>query len=217
MIHAAETAVRALGAAVFVASLVLSAMAAGRGAARERGRASGLAARIGAISTYLLGAGPFAAIGVLLWSPIPVTPPVAARAALLVAGVALGLAGALVYAWGRITLGDMYNVSSSLGSELYARHRLVTEGPYHYVRHPMYAGVVVGSLGALLVYRTWTTVFVIATLPGVLVKARREERLLAQEFGSVYAAYHARVPGWIPRLAREAASRRENGREGANP
>lgn len=35
---------------------------------------------------------------------------------------------------------------------------------------------------------------------GLIVRARREEHALAQEFGPVWEEYKRQVPGWIPKL-----------------
>jgi protein-S-isoprenylcysteine O-methyltransferase Ste14 len=93
----------------------------------------------------------------------------------------------------------MFGVSSSLTAELYEGHRLVDDGPYAFVRHPMYLGVMLAAFGALLIFRTWTMVFYTLTSLGLIVRARREEDLLAAEFGEQWTSYKDRVPGWIPR------------------
>lgn len=196
----AETVLRALGAVCLMVALAAAAWGAIRGTGHSPGRSSGAAERAGALGAYLISGGPYLAVCILLWHPLPLTLAGSVRAATLAAGALLGAAGLFFYLWGRFALGDMYNVSSSLGSELYASHRLVTSGPYRFVRHPMYLGIFIGALGALLVYRTWTTVFVIAALPGAVLKARREDRLLAAEFGKAYDAYRRRTPGFVPRI-----------------
>jgi protein-S-isoprenylcysteine O-methyltransferase Ste14 len=94
----------------------------------------------------------------------------------------------------------MYNISLSTGAQLYAGHRLVTRGPFAIVRHPMYAGAILGAVGALLIYRTWTIVLILAHFLLFLVCSRREEEALAADFGAEWMAYYRRVPGWIPRL-----------------
>jgi protein-S-isoprenylcysteine O-methyltransferase Ste14 len=66
----------------------------------------------------------------------------------------------------------------------------------------MYAGLVLASLGALLLYRTWATLFFVVQLPTLVARARLEEKALAAEFGPAWEAYRARVPGWMPHLGR---------------
>jgi protein-S-isoprenylcysteine O-methyltransferase Ste14 len=94
----------------------------------------------------------------------------------------------------------MYFVSTSIGAQLYADHKLVTSGPYAIVRHPMYLGLITAALGSLLLYRTWTTAAFVIFAPFLLLRARREEQALSAEFGEAWQAYAARVrmilPGW---------------------
>ena len=104
--------------------------------------------------------------------------------------------------WGRLTLAEMYNVSSSAGVQLYADHRLITHGPFAIVRHPIYLGILLTSTGGLLVYRTWTLLFTTVSFLGLVVRARREEQALAAEFGEEWEVYCRRVPGWAPRILR---------------
>lgn len=194
-----ERIVRWLGAALLAAAWAGSALGAIRALGRQPGRASGVAERRGALAAYALAAGPYLLVCLLLWRPQPLDPSDGVRAACLIVGSLLGAAGFALYASGRRSLGDMYNLSSSLGTELFADHRLVVSGPYRVVRHPMYLGIALAAVGALLVYRTWTTVFVVLALPGLGVKGRREDRLLAEQFGPAFDSYRASVPGWCPR------------------
>ena len=149
----------------------------------------------------LAGAGYFA-LCFFLWRPLPLTPSGWVRVAALAAGSALLYAGIALVIWGRLALGRMYNVSSGLGVQLYKDHKLVTEGPYAIVRHPMYLGILLVALGGLLVYRTWTFVFFLGNFPGIYHRAVREEEALALEFGDQWTAYAERVPAWLPRLRR---------------
>jgi protein-S-isoprenylcysteine O-methyltransferase Ste14 len=117
----------------------------------------------------------------------------------------LGL-GSLVYLpglafvlWGRLALGKMYFVSTGFGAQLYANHRLVTRGPFAIVRHPMYLGLIAAALGSLLIYQTWTTALYVLFAPFVLLRARREEQLLATEFGEAWQEYCKHVPAFFPR------------------
>ena len=72
-------------------------------------------------------------------------------------------------------------------------HTVVTSGPYGYVRHPMYAGVIVLFLCIPLVLGSW-----LALLPGaanavlMVIRARQEDRMLRAELGG-YEVYAHRV------------------------
>lgn len=195
----AESAVRIIGAVTFAVAWGAGALGATRAMQRKSHRAVGLASRIGAPAAYTLLAGPYLLVCALLWHPIGGEPSTWVRGTLLALGALVGFSGAAAYLSGRRALGEMYNVSSALGSELFTEHRLVTTGPYAVVRHPMYVGLILSAAGAFMVYRTWTFVFVVACLPGAVFKAGREDRLLAEEFGEGFEAYRRAVPGWAPR------------------
>ena len=201
----AAAVVQVAGAAVFAAAWLAGAVGGARGLRHAAGRASGLAPVLRALGTYAIVAGPYLMTCVVLWRPLPVSPGPALAWGVLVVGTMLGSLGAVSYLWGRRTLGDMYNVSSAFGSELFRDHRLVTSGPYRFVRHPMYVGLCSAAAGALLVYRVWTMVFVLACLPGAWVKARHEDDLLAAQFGAQFEQYRRSVPGWVPRIRRPRA------------
>jgi protein-S-isoprenylcysteine O-methyltransferase Ste14 len=144
---------------------------------------------------------PYVILLVVLWRPLPLALPSRARLAAAVSGGLLSGLGLGLSIWGRFALGEMYNVSSALGAELYAGHRLITGGPFAVVRHPVYLGAAVAAAGALLVYRTWAVVFILMHLPIFVARARREEQALAAQFGPTWEAYRRRVPAWLPRQA----------------
>ena len=186
------------------AALFLGAALAGivRGLHYPQGRATGLARWTLRLPAYLLVSVGFFGACALLWRRLPLSLSEPARSVTLVLGVMLYFPGLALYLWARSTLGEMYNVSSSMGVQLYADHRLITHGPFAIVRHPMYLGITLAALGGLLVYRTWTFAFIVISFLGLALRAQREEQALAAEFGEEWEAYCQQVPGWIPRLPR---------------
>ncbi len=181
-------------------SVCLIAVLAGitRGSRRPRGRTTGLARQVLRLPAYLLISVLFFAPCFLLWRPLPLVFLAPARAVALALGSLLLFPGLTLVLWGRFTLGEMYYVSSSVGAQLYADHRLVTHGPFAFVRHPMYLGIILASVGGLFIYRTWALVFTTVCFLGLVLRARREEQALAAEFGEQWKEYCRRVPGWIP-------------------
>ena len=173
-----------------------------RGLRRLRGRTTGLARWILRLPAYLLIGIGFFGICALLWQPLPLPLSAPARVVTLVLGALLYFPGLTFYLWAWLTLGKMYNVSSSMGVQLYADHRLITHGPVAIVRHPMYLGSILAAVGGFLIYRTWTFLFVVVSFLGLTLRARREEQALAAEFGEEWEAYCRRVPGWIPHTPR---------------
>jgi len=142
----------------------------------------------------------FVGVGVLLWRPLPIHPQSWLRVVLLSIGAPLFFGGLALYLWGIRSLAQMFGPSSGFGVRLHAKHRLVTTGPYAHVRHPMYVGVISTAIGSLLLYRTWTSLGFAIIMFGLAVRARREEGVLAQEFGNEWKAYASQVPPWLPRL-----------------
>src|SRR5262249_17609348 len=80
--------------------------------------------------------------------------------------------------------------------------RLVTRGPYWFVRNPMYLGAAGVVAGAALYYRSLP---LLAYGCGLLIATHLfvvfyEEPTLTREFGQDYEAYRQRVGRWLPRL-----------------
>ena len=78
--------------------------------------------------------------------------------------------------------------------------RLMTAGPYAFVRHPLYLGsFLIGAGFCVVVGNFW---FSLAALGFFLIvyglKMTHEEQLLRRECGTEYLLYHAAVPRWFP-------------------
>jgi protein-S-isoprenylcysteine O-methyltransferase Ste14 len=77
-------------------------------------------------------------------------------------------------------------------------HQLVLSGPYRWIRHPLYSGVLLLVLGsAVTVHTRVAYVTVPVLLMGFAVKSHQEEKLLEHGFPE-YGAYRRRVKGFIP-------------------
>ncbi len=77
--------------------------------------------------------------------------------------------------------------------------RLVTAGPYRWLRNPMYAGHLVFLAGLALVLGSWIGAGVfVAHVPWFQRRVREDEARLAARFGDDYRAYCRRVKRWIP-------------------
>jgi len=83
-----------------------------------------------------------------------------------------------------------------------AHAELRTGGLYHFVRHPIYTGLLLSAVALTLTSgNLWTTSACLALVVLINVKARWEEQHLAQRFPG-YACYAARTPRFIPGLTR---------------
>ena len=189
------------GLAVLAGILTLGFIAWGfwQGLTRPQGRTTGRAATMLRAPVMLLLTILWFGACIILWRPLPVTLTSAATALSLTAGTLLYFPGLALYVWGAVTLGKMFSPSSAFGDRLHAEHRLVTHGPFAYLRHPLYLGLILASLGGLFLFRTWTFVFVPLNFMFLPLRARREEKALAEEFGEAWQSYAARVPAFFPK------------------
>jgi protein-S-isoprenylcysteine O-methyltransferase Ste14 len=79
--------------------------------------------------------------------------------------------------------------------------RLVTVGPYRYVRHPQYFALMLMTLGLSLIFNTLQLLlFALSTTAAFYISALMEERKLLAIFGQQYRDYAAKTPRFIPRL-----------------
>jgi protein-S-isoprenylcysteine O-methyltransferase Ste14 len=82
-----------------------------------------------------------------------------------------------------------------------AGHALVTDGPYRYVRHPLYSYGLLFYLLLAVVTALWWLLAVAAVAWAVLVwRMGREEANLVAQFGDEYRRYMARTGRFVPRL-----------------
>jgi protein-S-isoprenylcysteine O-methyltransferase Ste14 len=113
------------------------------------------------------------------------------------AGIALTCAGVSVAIWARCCLGTYWSARVTLKEG----HQLIRTGPYAYVRHPIYTGMLLGVIGTALVAGEWRGVIAVALLFAAHSrKALREESLLTREFGDQYKAYRQSTGFLFPRL-----------------
>lgn len=186
-----------------VAALAAVFVGLARGLPRQQRVASGLWSRLLRASWFYVGASViYFALCYLIWRPLPWHLSASSRAFCLLLGSLLYFSGLGLLLWARLTLGRMYFVSSTSVAPLYADHHLITTGPFALVRHPMYLGILLTGLGGILIYWTWTFVFVTGNFFGLIFRARREEEALAAKFGPEWESYRRRVPAWFPRLRR---------------
>jgi protein-S-isoprenylcysteine O-methyltransferase Ste14 len=109
------------------------------------------------------------------------------------AGFVITLIGLAVAAWARIHLGQQWSDKVIVQSG----HQLIRTGPYAHMRHPIYSGVLLGVAGTALVVGEWRGLMAFLLLfANYVVKARKEDRILAEHFGESYVR-HARGAGFL--------------------
>ena len=111
-----------------------------------------------------------------------------------VVGTLVMAGGAALMCWARV-----HFHSWRFRAKLDEGHQLATEGPFRYLRHPIYMGLNLLALGTAIWVPTpfvWAG-FVLMVL-GSDLRARAEETLLDQAFGPTYRAYRARTRRFVP-------------------
>jgi len=104
------------------------------------------------------------------------------------------LALAWVY-WSFWTLGRQHSAEVTIQEE----HHLITEGPYRWIRHPMYLGLVAFPAGAALAFGSWIGLALLVLPVGLFLwRIGDEEKLMRQEFGERWDAYCERTWRLIP-------------------
>lgn len=81
-------------------------------------------------------------------------------------------------------------------------HKLITTGPYRWLRNPIYASMF-GMLLATGFAKTWWPLLVAGVIffvIGTEIRVRAEERLLEDRFGEEFARYKAQTPAYLPFL-----------------
>ncbi len=114
------------------------------------------------------------------------------------AGVLCLVAGLWLFHRSHSDLGTYWSVTL----ELRENHRLITEGVYRHVRHPMYSALFLYSIGQALVIPNWVVGPSYFVTFGILfaLRIRAEERMMLETFGDEYAAYMARTKLLVPRI-----------------
>jgi protein-S-isoprenylcysteine O-methyltransferase Ste14 len=88
----------------------------------------------------------------------------------------------------------------AVAARLVEGHKLITEGPYAYVRNPIYTGMFGMLIATGLATEHWiaTIVAVMVFAAGLVIRVRTEEKLLRTAFGQEFEDYARRVPAVIP-------------------
>jgi protein-S-isoprenylcysteine O-methyltransferase Ste14 len=112
-------------------------------------------------------------------------------------GIAITATGLAFSVWARAYLGSNWSgaVSVKVG------HELVRTGPYRWVRHPIYSGMILALLGTALVrHQVRGLIAVVLAYVGFKIKSKIEEQTMSATFGSAYADYSSTTGAILPRL-----------------
>ena len=163
--------------ASYMTIIVFILLAAGRPLARYETPMPNLSAAVGGFAVYLFG----------------VLKPAATPLVSIYIPLVLLAAGAAIVLWALWYLRRAFSVVPQART-------VVANGPYRYVRHPMYVGNMLTIVGLELIVGTLSALFLsLICLALQVARARYEDRLLASTFNE-YGAYMSRVNAFFPRL-----------------
>jgi protein-S-isoprenylcysteine O-methyltransferase Ste14 len=117
-------------------------------------------------------------------------------------GLALSVAGLAALLWSQSSMGDSLRIGVDPGE----RTALVTEGPFRWVRNPIYSAMLLYVVGvALMAPNVAGLVALVVLALGLDLHVRRvEEPYLVATHGDAYASYAARVGRFVPGVGRLA-------------
>jgi protein-S-isoprenylcysteine O-methyltransferase Ste14 len=151
-----------------------------------------------AIAAYKV---PCALGGFLLWCPglpdpwrLALTPH---TDMLRAGGVVLCVFGLLVAIWSRRTLAGNWSSDVTFRQG----HELIEKGPYRFVRHPIYTGILLMCFGSAMQngrLHSWLGFLILCI--GFWIKLQQEESLMLRHFPGEYPAYQKRVKALLPFL-----------------
>ncbi|MGD2294284.1 MAG: protein-S-isoprenylcysteine O-methyltransferase [Candidatus Aminicenantes bacterium] len=119
----------------------------------------------------------------------------------------LGWSGAAVFIFALYLL---YKSHADLGHDfspelnLREEHKLVTDGIFRHIRHPMYAAHLLWAVAQILLLQNWIAgpVFLVTSLPVYIIRIPREERMMIISFGEDYRDYMKTTGCVFPRLSK---------------
>ncbi|MFZ0286852.1 MAG: isoprenylcysteine carboxylmethyltransferase family protein [Terriglobales bacterium] len=112
-------------------------------------------------------------------------------------GIVLTWLGVGFAIWARYAIGANWSGRVTLKVD----HQLVQSGPYAFVRHPIYTGLLLANVGAALFIGRWRCLLAIVIfLVEISRKALKEEGFMLSEFGDRYAEYRKRAGFLVPKF-----------------
>src|SRR5664280_690994 len=114
------------------------------------------------------------------------------------AGIVAMFSGFLLRHWSISILGKYFRTTVELEKD----HKVVQTGPFRYIRHPSYSGMILFCIGYGLVAQNWLSLIAAVLFPTVslLYRIKIEEAALVQGIGVEYEQYQQKTKKLIPML-----------------
>jgi protein-S-isoprenylcysteine O-methyltransferase Ste14 len=116
-------------------------------------------------------------------------------------GISLTVFGYFLFIWSVLARGRC-----STAWEMSENHRLVTWGPYRYVRHPSYLAYFILFTGLFLTLLNIVAIIPLLAIPGYVRITAIEEELLTRRFGDAYKQYQQETGKFWPKRKRQVSS-----------
>jgi protein-S-isoprenylcysteine O-methyltransferase Ste14 len=113
-------------------------------------------------------------------------------------GIAIMVSGIVFRQYAISTLGKFFTSTIQIKKD----HELIQTGPYRYIRHPSYLGILIMSLGLGIAMANWISLILCIVLPtiGLMQRIQFEEKELEQHFGKQYQDYRKNTWRVIPHI-----------------
>jgi protein-S-isoprenylcysteine O-methyltransferase Ste14 len=125
-------------------------------------------------------------LGLAGWHAMTIT---VGRWPVFIVGLALMASGLYIRQWAIFTLGWFFTADV----RVHPQQTVVDRGPYRWVRHASYSGLIIFFLGLGLALTNWMSLLVLVAVPtaGLVIRIRSEERALLAGLGEPYRRYAA--------------------------
>jgi protein-S-isoprenylcysteine O-methyltransferase Ste14 len=113
-------------------------------------------------------------------------------------GVFIMITGVTFRRYAIAVLGKFFTATVQIRQD----HQVIKAGPYRYIRHPSYLGILILVLGNGIALANWISLLLCVVLPtiGIIRRIRVEERELLQHFGGQYRDYRKSTWRIIPHI-----------------
>jgi protein-S-isoprenylcysteine O-methyltransferase Ste14 len=130
------------------------------------------------------------------------TPIASGGGPIAIAAAVLAVAAAIGSVWLVMSALKILGKEWSITARLVEGHKLATSGPYAYVRHPIYTGMLGMLIATGLAISHWLALLaaLLIFFLGTIIRVRSEDRLLREAFGEQFENYAQHVPAILPGL-----------------
>lgn len=119
-----------------------------------------------------------------------------------IAGLFLLLSGGVIRMKARLHLkkkGGFSSLTETAQLQIVKKHQLVTDGPYRFIRHPLYLGEILRNLGVAILFSSVYGILIVTLASIFLIfRIQIEEKMLIVVFGEEYKEYARNTKKIIP-------------------